>query len=305
MDEILADIEWSDVVLFQSVFDNRLADIIKKGDKKLIFEFDDLIDYVPAKHPLAAQVNTKEWRKQILKVLEMADVCITTNEELRNKFWGLNRNIKIFPNYIDFDFWERPYSPNTNDKQIRIGWAGGISHQEDLEWISPVMAIILEKYPQTKFIYCGDGGAYAKDKLTSFVYGTDHFVEIPPNRREYSLGAPIEQWPDKLYSLQLDIAIAPLVYNEFSVCKTPIKVMEFGLNKTPSVAQRFMYGQVITDGVDGLLAGPDKGEWVEKISELVENETKRKAMGEAIYKTIHEKHNLANHYEEWLEIIRS
>lgn len=303
-DEIVEDIAWADIVVLQSVFDNRLIELIKRDpNKKVIFEFDDLLDYVPDKHPMAKEVNTKEWRKEIQVALASADVCITTNETLKNRFFGVNNNIRVFPNYIDFSFWDRPYNPNTNDKQIRLGWAGGISHQEDLEWIAPVIAKVLEKYPQVKFIYCGDGGAYAKDKLTTFEYGKDHLVEIPPSRREFTLGAKIEQWPDKLSSLQLDIAIAPLVKNEFSECKTPIKFMEYAINRTPSVCQRFMYHQVITDGVDGLLAG-DRDEWFDKISMLIEDKELRLKMGEAARKTIETKHNLADHLEEWLEIIQ-
>ncbi len=302
--EIEQAINWCDIVIFQSVFDNRIADLIKEKGKKLVFEFDDLIDEVAPSHPMAATVNTKEWRLQVHKVMEMSDVVIVTNENLKKRFDTLNPNINVYPNYMDIPFWDRPYNPNTNTDQIRLGWAGGISHQDDLEWIAPVIKRVLDKYPQVKFIYCGDGGAYAKDKMTTFNYGKDHFIDLPVNRREYVMGSVLESYPDKINSLQLDIAIAPLVLNAFSACKTPIKWMEYGINQVPCVGQGFMYKTVIDDGENGLLAHTPE-EWFNKISLLIENPDMRRRMGEKARTDVLARHASSDHLDQWVDIILS
>lgn len=301
-DEIIGGVMWADIIILQSVFDQRIIKMAKEGGKKVIFEFDDLVDEVPPKHPAYESVMSPLWRRDMYRAIEQADILITTNENLKKRFEPLNKNIYIFPNYVDREYWEKPYNPNYDSDQIRMGWAGGISHAEDLEMIAPVVGKILEKCPKVKFVYCGDGGAWAQNKFHTFLYGEDHFTEIPPERREYVLSTPADNWADKLNSLQLDLAIAPLVKNNFSVCKTPIKWMEYGINKVPSVCQGFMYSQVIKDGVDGFLAEtPD--EWIKALSKLIESKQLRKKMGIAAYKKIIKDYDIKKHLSVWEDII--
>lgn len=301
LNKILQSVEWCDVLLYQSVFDDKVYEHARKLGKRIIFEFDDLLHEVPEDHPEHSKVVAPGFKEGIFKMMGQVDACITTNEYLKSQYSDVNPNIHVFPNYMDFEFWEKPVRPAHLTNQVRIGWAGSLSHVCDLKWIMPVIKRVLDKYPHVKFVHCGAGGVVG-DELMQFNYGKDLLSELPPERREYSLGAPVESWPDKLNSLHFDIAIAPLVDNRFNRCRTPIKWMEYGINHVPSVCSRFMYQQVVEDGKDGFLADTHD-EWFERLCQLIENASLRREMGEAAYRSVKEKYGIDPHLDEWVSII--
>lgn len=301
-EELLKKVDKCDVLLYQSVFDQKLVDYAKEKGKKIIFEFDDLLHIVPDNHPEQSKISHKAFQDGVENIVKIADVCITTNEFLKNQYTHWNENIHVFPNYMDFEFWQKPERSRLKTDKIRLGWAGGISHVDDLKFITPVLVDLCKKYENLQIVYCGGGGPPGDDAWRAFNYGPDIMKEIPYKNREYSLGTPLEYWPDKLNSLQFDIGIAPLIEHKFNRCKTPIKWMEYGINKVPSVCQEFLYGQVIEDGVTGFTA-TDEQEWFEKLSKLIEDENLRKEMGTRAKESVIKNHNMDDHLEEWVDII--
>jgi glycosyltransferase involved in cell wall biosynthesis len=300
--EIAAEIARCDVVVFQATFDGRTLETALDLGKKVIFEFDDLLHEVPPRHPMKDKINDT-FRQGVFKMIKDSDMCITTNQLLKDEYSHLNENIEIFPNYVKAEDWiPEKAMTKTRSRTIRLGWAGGISHVDDLEFIKPVLSRILDKYENVKFVYCGGGGAWSDNALTTFNYGEDLFKEIPPERREYIMGSTPECWPTKLRSLRFDIGIAPLIDDKFNHRKTPIKWMEYGINKVPSVCQDFLYDQVITDGVDGYLA-KTQDDYFNKLSMLIEDEDKRKEMGKRAFDSVITKHNFNDHGGQWLDIV--
>ena len=296
-------IEWSDVVILEMVFSEEIVKVCKNFKKKVVFECDDLIHIVPKTH--YSYNDTKgiknriiQW-KRIIKTIGKCDGFITTNKLLLKKYGWLVKNKLVFDNYCDMPHWMKEYKPNTS-KDVRLLWAGSMSHKGDLVAFKPIMKKILNKYPQVKFIYIGDGGIKTDDLQAKFIYGEDLWKGLP-NNREGILGVPGNIFPYKLASLQADIAIAPLEKNYFNKCKSQCKRLEYGINRIPAVYSAHHYTEVVNRHT-GILA-ETQNDWVIGISELIENESLRKKIAENAYNDVVKNHNMQDFLHEWEDFI--
>jgi hypothetical protein len=52
--------------------------------------------------------------------------------------------------------------------------------------------------------------------------------KLRPYVHEFHSGVPIEEYPRKLASLNLDLALAPLEENAFNECKSNLRLLEYG-----------------------------------------------------------------------------
>lgn len=294
-DKVNLILEWADVLTFQLVCAKDLLIRAKQKGIYTIFDCDDLIEEVPESHPSFKATKKRGYKKQFRETLEEVDLITVATDVLYKKYKKYGEIVKI-ENYLP-DYWERPH---TETNTLRIGWAGGMSHQEDLDFIAPVIKKIIEKNPQVKFVYTGGGGWNTGNPDSIYSYEKDHFESIPVTRREYYTGSKPELWPDRLNSMRLDIALAPLDENNFSKCKSQIKYYEYAINHWPGVYQDFLYKNV-KHGETGYLAGtPD--EWEAYIQKLIDDPSLRKDMGERAYSDIKNHYTFFEHRDEWLGV---
>lgn len=298
-------IEWSDIVILEMVFSTGIVKKCKKLGKKVVFECDDLVHIVPKTHYSYDSVKgirkkVKMW-KEVISCLRHCDGFITTNKVLNRQYGWLTKKSLVFDNYLDIAHWLKEYKLNRSDS-IRLLWAGSTSHKGDLLKFKPIMKRILEKYPQVKFIYVGDGGIKTDDLQARFIYGEDLWEGIP-NNRENILAVPGNIWPYKLAALQADIAIAPLEKNFFNKCKSQCKRLEYGINKIPAIYSAHHYTDVINRHT-GILAETDD-DWFIGLSELIENKKLRDDIADNAYNDVMKNWNMQDHVDEWSEFILS
>ena len=293
-------LEWADVVLVEMTYSPQFIRAIKKTGAKVVYEIDDLMEQVNKMHYAHKDMNW--WRTWMTyHCLHMVDAIICTVEPLKQHYKWFNSNIHVLPNYLDLEFWEKPYLKNTSDT-IRLGWIGGNSHKEDLLFLAPIIKRVLEKYDNVKFLCTGYGGSSTPNSWVEFNYGENLFKNLPPEKYEFSLGAPMEVFPSKIPAMRLDIALAPVIENVFSKCKSNCKAQEYGINRIPGVYQRFLYKDAVIDGETGYLATSAE-EWYEKICQLVEMEKgKREQMGENAYDHIKKNFSFRNKASQWEEV---
>lgn len=316
VDEFVGNIDlnkigWADVIISEMVFDWRIINAIDGTKKKLIYEIDDLQEVTHSKH--YAYKTTHGWqglrrRFYLYYFMAKADGFIVTNERLKKRYkWltkvGKKKKIFIFPNYLNVPYWMQQRVPN-NSGMIRILWAGGNSHQIDLEYIKPVMERILAKYKNVKFVYMGYGGwSSPESHFPEYNHGHKHDLKgLPYQQLHMEYGADFINYPYKLAQTQCDIGIAPLVNNKFARYKTPIKAMEYGINHLPCVGSTFMYKDVIIDGVTGFLAD-NQEDFYEKLCKLIEDKELREKMGEEAFKHVVDKFDMAKHINKWRQIV--
>lgn len=99
-----------------------------------------------------------------------------------------------------------------------------------------------------------------------------------------------------LQSLQAsaDVSLAPVVLDEFTNCKSALKVFESGVVKTPACASPSdSYTEAIDEGVTGFLCD-DSNDWYRALCVLYEMGDERRRMGsEARNKALNERHGAA------------
>ena len=84
----------------------------------------------------------------------------------------------------------------------------------------------------------------------------------------------------RMFSLNLDIALAPLEDNEFNRCKSNIKWLEYSSCAVPGIYSDLPpYAKDIQSGKDGFLVGSSKKEWVQALEFLICNKKERIKIG--------------------------
>lgn len=323
--QLLARVAWADVVIFQSVFNIKLAQEVRAAGKTAFFEFDDLMHTTHAKHYAYEETlgwrNKLRWWVRIFRMFRAVDGVIVSTPELERLYGWMARKVLTFGNYLELPHWLKEFRANPSDR-VRILWAGSTSHTGDLEWVKPILGTIMEKYPQVQFIYLGHGGVPTDDLYARFIYGEDIFEGLPTNQRESLLPAPPGVYPYILAGLAADIAIAPLEKNYFNRFKTQCKYLEYAINGIPGVYAKWFYTDVrdyeprqegpgilsmnsVKAGIKGLggkstgLVADTPEEWIAALSLLIEDATLRRQIGDNAREVAIKDFNFADHASRW------
>jgi hypothetical protein len=175
---------------------------------------------------------------------------------------------------------------------LTIGYMGTPSHQPDLELIIPVLLELNRRYPKLLF----------------------HFWGTPPPQELRSLPqVQFTEWYSKSHkdfvkyfqTQAADIFIAPLEYNLFNRCKSPLKFLEYSALGAPGVYSRLnCYEEFVTDGHDGLLA-TSLDDWTDCLIRLIENDELRYQLAVNAQNTIKENWLLSKNAFRWEETYQS
>jgi len=213
-----------------------------------------------------------------------ADAITVTTDILAGTFSKHNKNVYVLPNYIDLNLFKK--LDLKKDSKVRIVWQGGHSHYSDLYMVKDVFKRIVEKYENVEFLIFG----YF---FKGVFQGLTRVTEVPWVQHA--------AYPYRLPALNADIGIAPLEDNEFNRNKSCIKYLEYGAVGMPTVASNVSpYKEVMKDGETGFLAS-DNDEFVEKLSQLIEDKSFRKKMAKKAYEDIKENHNADTFAYKWVE----
>lgn len=301
----------ADLAILEMIVNSDMVDTLHRQGVKVIYETDDTVldSYGnERKNLMRVEGGMKEMAKETIARCDAVTVTNYILKEAMERF--TTKPVIILPNYMDYEWYgEDPvHVPRTTD-EIRLGWFGSKGHYEDLKMIQPAIKIILEKYKNVKFVYCGFGGFSSNKKLTEVGWGEDVFSDIPRNRREFVTGVEAEVWPIRHKLLDLDIGICPVIDDFFNNCKSNIKWQEFAMNETPTVCSPPLYSahpvykdkSTVKHGKTGFIANTTD-EWVKYLSLLIEDESLRKDIGCNARKEVDKRWNLDNHWREFEKV---
>jgi glycosyltransferase involved in cell wall biosynthesis len=259
-------------------------------DKPLIVDMDDNYLSVDDLNPnrkyfqegALAQITHKELWKS-------ATAMTVSTQPLVSAYQEFNKNIHVLENYNDINDWK--FEKAKHPSKIVIGWAGSQTHEADFAIIKPVIETLWKKYGnKIVFAICGGLPKKMTDALPK-----ESFVIFSGTRT-------MQDYPKALASWGFDIGIAPLVENTFNDGKSHGKWMEYAMYKIPTVASNFgPYKRVVEDGSTGLLANSTE-EWVDKISQLVDDEKLRQQIGQTAYDVVVKDFQWRSHAWRWAEV---
>lgn len=254
-----------------------------------IFECDDFLQHVSPNN----MGGYPAWNPSTLYVHRAMTIArgglgmtVSTNW-LAREYYPYHPTIYVIPNYLDKDKWENPIMKR-KDGKIRIGWAGGNAHADDLKMISGVIDKIVKEY-KGKVIFETMG--MTKKELHG-VFPMDEFSETCPScgyegEKHHYPGESMENYPMILASKGWDIALAPVVSNSFGNAKSDLKIKEYAASGVPIVASRVMpYMEASADGAQISFADTFD-EWYNEIKALIKKQEKRDA--------------IVKHNKEWVE----
>lgn len=282
----------TELVVAQMWRNHRAIDFIHSQNCPVVYEADDIILNVGGGTRKKLMDLTPEQEEQTIKTYKMVDLITVTTEKLADHYRQFNDNVIVLPNYLDYVWWGEPYDIKHNGP-IRVGWMGSTSHHEDLLFIAPIIETILEEFLNVRFVFCGHGGV-------AHLYGDDVFKNLPKDRIEYVTGVPLEYWPHKSKSLNLDIGIAPLLDDEFNTGKSPIKYFEYSANGVPGVySDTVVYKDTVKHLHTGLLAKTED-DWVKHLRKLIKDENLRNRIARNAQEDVKNNFNLKDHYGKWV-----
>lgn len=234
-------------------------------DKPILAEIDDNILSTPTYNPADAFYQPGSmFRSVAVDQFRAADAIICSTPYLAELYADFCEQTFTVPNSIDRKAWDK--LRRKNKAGVRIGWAGGASHVEDLEILRPAVDAVLKKHKEARFVFVHG--------IPEFFRGMDRVECVQKFTR-------IDRYPAMLASLDFDIGIAPLVDNAFNRGKSNLRWLEYSALGIPCVASRVgHFAETLRDGKDALLAdSPD--DFTAKILSLVEDSGLRKRIGAA------------------------
>jgi O-antigen biosynthesis protein len=207
-----------DTIIFQKPFDDFMLEYMKHSkvhsNAYKIFEIDDLIHRLSIKNPDRKKFPTDLIQK-IRSGISLADKLIVSTPGLAEAFNGWHQYIQVLELKLPPDWWLNLEIIKTDHKKPRVGWAGGSSHLGDLELIFDVVKNLANEVDWVFFGMCPE--------------------QLRPYIKELHYGVDIDSYPQKLASLNLDLALAPLENNHFNDCKSNLRLLEYGACGYPVV----------------------------------------------------------------------
>lgn len=249
---------------------------------KVIFEWKDGVN-----------IDLKKNRKCLDEIkwsLENCDMLTVTTDILADAFRPYCENIRVLPNCVDMNVWKRLPLLRKNPDEIRIYWSGGHSHWEDLFMVKDVLIEVARKHKNVKIVISGWKPIGMEE-------------DYPKDQFEFRSWSDTTAYPYTTSIADPDIAIIPLVDNEFNRCKSPIKWIEMAALEVPAVVSMVSPYQELIDLKEdnGLfIENNDRNAWVKGIEMLVNDAELRKKIGKNAYDTVKENFDINTQYPAWV-----
>lgn len=237
---------------------------------KLVVDTDDAADVTPKYNQSFADYHPGAGVSRIVKAeLRHADLVTTSTQILADRVRELNGNVVVVPNVVDPRLHAKVVGRTKESRHasdIRIYWGGGGGHYDDLLVVKKALLRIFAKYPKVKLVF------------SNFI--PDWAADLPPFRVFMIRFAHFNAYPKVLKWLCADVALAPLVDNEFNRCKSHVKYLDYAMAGIPGVYQDLAPYETVEDGVTGLKA-VSENDWYEAIATLIEGADLRRSIAES------------------------
>ena len=188
-------------------------------------------------------------------------------------------DIRVLPNYLDNRVWGGLRSGRRRGERPRVGWAGAMQHAGDLEIIE---AVVRETAQELDWVFFG----MCPDSIRSQV-------------REVHTAVPFDQYAEKLASLDLDLAVAPLEHNRFNEAKSNLRLLEYGVLGWPVVCSDIL---PYRNAPVARVANNTRA-WVKAIRERVNDLDALAAEGDQMRRWVLSNWMLEDHLGEWLDAL--
>ncbi len=240
----------------------------------IVLSIDDLLTEIPDYNPYS-QSNPDDIHDSIRLAISLADRLIVSTDYLAQAYAHLHNDIVVISNRLPTEIWKSPHKTKSSNKKLRVGWAGASQHKADLEWLKPVIESTKET---VQWVFYG------------FVPDTFDLDVI-----EFHKATLLGQYHSTLASLNLDIAIAPLVNNNFNYAKSNLKLLEYGALGIATICSDIEPYQ--DSPAIKLENNPQL--WIDAINKISENQLLRKELSQKMYEWVKQSYFLEDNLHQW------
>ena len=319
-----ADIKWADIVWTNNIsnwggpYTARVVGKAKEFGKFVHFDTDDLLTDLYEGHRLYDVYKERGLEDTTKFIYSHSDLVTVTQRKFAERIKPFCGGVlAIVKNAIDYSLpcWNVPKMPPPRKNIVRVGWAGGIHHEEDVKEFAGVPHMVNQRAGREN-VHWGFYGAplpvkdedgKAKDEWQHDVWRNYKKILLKGFSGSQNWNIYNALSPDSyggIYS-NFDISIAPLQMNAFNDSKSEIKVAECGRYKVPLIASNVgCYDETIVNGKTGYLLPVDatKSDWVKVLTKCIKNPEHVMEMGENLHKITEEYFNLNNVVKHRLEL---
>jgi hypothetical protein len=259
---------------------------------KVIYDLDDDVWDLPEYNP--AHKMFMAYREGFNACIQGVDLVTVSTKYLRKKVKANVRNLRncftgreipivIAENRLDLKMMS---TPEYND-HLTVGWQGSSSHVGDLHLVEePIKRLCHEYYKTVNFEFRG--------------------CEPPPGLALFQnvfhkMWMPVAEYMRRMPKFGWHIALAPVTDHPFNDSKSSLKLMEAAYCKIPCLAAWVKpYAEFCEHDPELqwlLCAGPSA--WYPKLRELINDEARRKFLGERMYAVLIDHYSFSKPHEGW------
>ncbi len=250
------------------------------GGVRHVATIDDRLGDLPRDNPIHA-VHARHARTQLRKGLSHCSRLIVTTEPLRDYCADLIDDIRVVPNRLERDQWAGLPVAENPGRRPRVGWVGAMQHGGDLKLLEPVVRELADEIDWVFMGMCPEA--------------------LRPHVREVHEFVSIRDYPAKMASLALDLALAPLEVHPFNECKSNLRLLEYGALGWPVICTDIAPYRTASPPVTRL---PNHHQaWTAAISERVHARDALKAEGLLLKKWVYDNFILEDGLNDWLEAL--
>jgi glycosyltransferase involved in cell wall biosynthesis len=228
---------------------------LRRYSRKVIYNFDDAIMYSDKNPERDSRSHLIPFRRSV----KLADIVIAGNSYLAEHARKFNARVEVLPTGLNAKAY-RVDTKSKNDGKIRLVWIGSKSTLKYLAEIKPALEEIGSRFDNAILrIICDD------------------FFDLQ------NMEVEKHRWSEETQVIDLatsDFGLAPLPDNRFTRGKCGFKILQYAAAELPVIASPVgVNAEYVCDGVTGFHA-INASQWIDKISELIENAELRKRMGQ-------------------------
>ncbi len=275
-----------DVLVMHSVLSDQQLELLQQCKQLLpeifiVYMIDDLVNQIPEKSAAYKTMkrNFRDAKSRVRKALSFCDRAVVSTKPLAEFCQDMISDVIIVPNSLEKNAWLELESKRRQSNKLRVGWAGALQHQGDLEII---IDVVKQTAGEVDWIFMG----MCPD-------------EIKPYIKEFHEPVNISDYPKVLASLNLDLAIAPLEDNRFNEAKSNLRLLEYGILGWPVICSDiFPYQNAPVTRVENTTQS-----WLSAIRQAIDNQELLSSQGNMLRQWVVKNYLLEDKLEQWFDAL--
>ncbi|MDR2507289.1 MAG: glycosyltransferase, partial [Candidatus Accumulibacter sp.] len=228
-----------------------------------------------------------EIRLQI--ALSVSRRLIVGTGPLKEAFREMIGDIRVVPDALERRIWDGLSLEHEQKRKPRVGWTCGQAGAGDSHLMRE---IVKATHREVDWVFLGALPDELLSELRPCLAERHEFHEYPPD---------FETWPQKLASLNLDLALAPLEIHPVNEAKSNRRLLEYGMLGWPVVCTDILPYQTGNPPALRLPNDPDK--WIAAIRERVGEPDALAREGKALREWVEKNHLLESTLDLWLDAL--